>query len=189
MTVSVPEMPSNALSLRLEPGEINQEYPAAGLDNPTQLGRKFSTSSSAEVMKHHCAKRQIEARVGKRKRLGGGTLESDLDGRPRRFRARPGQHFRRGVDAADCAAAPNGLLRENREGTGSACHIQHRLAGPWSGQIEKPLTPSAKLRVRRSECRHYERPEQLVGFRRGSRRPVLHPPVQDEYECRGNVPR
>ena len=140
VTVSVPEMPSKALSLRLGPGEVNEEHPAAGLDNPTQLGRKFSTSTSAEVMQHHCAKRQIEARVGKRKRLGGGTLESDLDGRPRRFRARPGEHFRRGVDAADCTGAPDGLLRENREGTGSACDIQHGLAGSQAGQIEKPPT-------------------------------------------------
>jgi hypothetical protein len=101
VAVPVPEMRRKAPHLRLGPGEVDQEYPAAGLDNPPQLGCKLSTGVSAEVMQHHRATCQIEARVGKWKRLRGGMLESDLDACPRRFGPRPGQHFRRGIDAAD----------------------------------------------------------------------------------------
>src|SRR6185437_14534137 len=97
---SVPEVRSESPSLRPTLGEVNEEHPAAGLENSAQFRGKLSPGGSAEVMKHHRAKGQIEARVRKRERLRGGILESNLDTRPRRFRARPGQHFRRGIDAA-----------------------------------------------------------------------------------------
>src|SRR5487761_738426 len=92
VTVPMAEVPREAVSLRLGSGEVDEEYPAARLDDSAQLGRKLPTGGPPEVMKHHRAERQIEARVRKRQGLSGGILESDLDARPRRLRARPGQH-------------------------------------------------------------------------------------------------
>jgi hypothetical protein len=139
VTVSVPKVRGEAPSLRLTLGEVNEEHPAAGLENSAQFRGKFSPGGSAEVMKHHRAKGQIEASIRKRERLRGGILESNLDTRPRRFRARASQHLRRGIDAADRTGAANGLLCENRERTGPTRHIEDRLAGPYARQIEKPL--------------------------------------------------
>src|SRR5579862_4459875 len=92
VAVSVAEVRREALP-RLGPGEVGEKHPAAGLDDSLQLDRKVPTGGSPEVMKHHRSKRQIEARVRKRQRLRGGILESDLDARPRRLRARSSQHF------------------------------------------------------------------------------------------------
>src|SRR5579863_5544984 len=51
VAMSVPEVRCEAPSLRLGPGEVNEEYPAAGPDNPVQLRGKFSAAGAAEVMK------------------------------------------------------------------------------------------------------------------------------------------
>src|SRR5512146_3537691 len=137
VAVPAPQMPCNALSLRLRRGEIDQEYPAAGFDDSSQLGHELPPGRPAEVMQHHRADREIEARVWKRQRLSGGILESHLEARPGGLGARPSQHFRRRIDATDAPGAANGLFRENRESTGSAAHIEHRLAGPQARKLEK----------------------------------------------------
>jgi hypothetical protein len=112
-------------SLGLAPGEVHEEYPAARPEDPPQFRCKLPTGSSAEVMKHDRAKRQIEARIRKRKRLRGSILEPDVHACPQRFRARPSQHFRGSVDAADCTRLANSLFREDCEPTCSAAYVQH----------------------------------------------------------------
>ena len=138
VTVSVAQVPAEASSLPLRLGKVDEERPATGLENPSQLRRKLSTGGAAEVMKHHGAKSQIEARARKRERLGGAILESNLDARLGRLRARPGQHFRGGINAADQAGTANRFLRENRKGAGTTSHIEHRFAGLQARQLEKP---------------------------------------------------
>ena len=94
VAVSVPEMSGEAPSRRLGFGEVHEEYPATGLEDSSQLGRKVSTGGATEVMKHHRAKRQIEARILERQCLGGCILEPDLDAGPRRLRTCSSQHLR-----------------------------------------------------------------------------------------------
>src|SRR5690242_3268219 len=55
VAVPAPEMPCNAPSLRLRRGEVDQQHPAAGFDDPAQFGHELPPGGSAEVMKHHRA--------------------------------------------------------------------------------------------------------------------------------------
>ena len=47
VTASVPEMRRKVSFLRLGLAEVNQEHPALGLDDPSQLGRKLPTGNSS----------------------------------------------------------------------------------------------------------------------------------------------
>ena len=154
MAMRVPEVSRKTHSPHLGLSKVNKEHPAARLYHPAQLGQKLSAGGSPEVMNHHGAKGQIEARVRKGEPLGGGVLELNIDARPRRFHSRPRQHFRRGIDAADSTSKASDFLRENRESAGSAGDIQYRLTGPETREIEQSLT---QLSLAPSQGETYDR--------------------------------
>jgi hypothetical protein len=128
--VSVTEMPPELRPPHRRSGKVNEQGSSAGLEDSTQFGGELAARSAAEVMEHHRAEDQVEARIRKREYLGRGILESNLDSRPRRFGTCSSNHFPRGIDATDNPGRPDSLFRENRESAGSAAHVEDVLTEP-----------------------------------------------------------
>jgi hypothetical protein len=126
--VTVTEMAQRRFAVASRTLEVDYKYAAIGPHYSTQFPREFSSRSLTEVMQHQRGKRNVKIALRKGQRLGGSGFEADGSTRLFSFRSSPSNHLRRSVDRVDAAGRTHLLLRQDREGSGSAAHIEDRLA-------------------------------------------------------------
>src|SRR5712692_5799357 len=87
------------------------------------------------MVHHQGTQHDIERLVGERELLDYTELEVDLQAASSRFAAGTGEQLRRGINARHKTCCANALFSDQRQRSGAASHIQHRLSGLKLGQV------------------------------------------------------
>src|SRR5262245_7750990 len=94
-------------------------------------------------MKHDGRQYDVELSVGKGQRLREPCLKSDLNAGLSSLLLSSGNHFRRGIDAINGAGCSDPPLSRNGKSSGTAAHVQNRLAHLKVCQAKHRLTEGA----------------------------------------------
>jgi hypothetical protein len=127
MAVAVKVRDDTLLSRRCS--EVNRQQPASRLQHPPDLSRATASQLVRQMMQHQGTQDYIELPVTIWQRLYQCAPEIDFHTGFSRLPAGPCDHLRRSIDSAHRAFLTDLPFRRNRHRSGSATHIQNRLAG------------------------------------------------------------
>jgi hypothetical protein len=94
------------------------------------------------MMQHQSAQHCVEVFIRKRQPFDNSVGEGHVHASLACLLPCPADHFGRRIDSVHAAEGPGAPFRRNRQRSGAAANIQHRLAGLEAGEPHQPVAKS-----------------------------------------------
>src|SRR4029079_1562731 len=122
--------------LRHSLAEVHDENATIRLEHAPHLLNRLRAHVAGHVMEHHRAEDDVESRGVERQRFGARDAKGRTRMRALRLLAGPLDHIRRRVDSVNRSGIPYATIGRNSQRPRSAPHVEHRLAGRDTREVE-----------------------------------------------------